>query len=328
LLQEQQVLVEELAATKAQLERLRAELRAARGIIAEYERVQRDLELARQMQRQMLPEAFPDFPELVLAATTLPSWGIGGDFYDVVRLDRHRVGLLLGDVAGKGIHAALAMARLMGDFRACVRDCAEPQDVMEALNGLLCQRHTRVSSFVTVQYLVLDMAAQCLHFICAGHSPILRRRADGHVEPLGAASNIPLGIEASVPYHQETCACAPGETLLLYSDGVYERQSRQGECLGLARLQEWFTAAPTHPEAIITTIQTALATFGDARTLHDDTTLLCAHLRADRHSTRWGRVFTRAHTAHLGHVEVKRGSRAWGRQQKTRRRQRRLAGQP
>jgi phosphoserine phosphatase RsbU/P len=277
-LQEKQVLVEELAAKNAQLERMRAELRATRGIIAEYERVQRDLELARQIQRQMLPEAFPAVPGLGLAATTLPSRGIGGDFYDVVRLDRHRVGLLLGDVAGKGIHAALAMARLMGDFRACVRDCAEPQGVMQALNGLLCQRHTRVSSFVTMQYLVLDLAAHCMHFICAGHPPILRRRAGGHVEPLGAASNIPLGIEESFPYHQETCAFASGDTLLLYSDGVYECPSRQGERLGLARLQEWFTDAPTHPEAIITTMQTALATFGDASTLHDDTTLLCAYL--------------------------------------------------
>jgi serine phosphatase RsbU (regulator of sigma subunit) len=74
----------------------------------------------------------------------------------------------------------------------------------------------------------------------------------------------------------------------LYSDGVYERQSPQGERLGLPRLQELFTAAPTHPEAIINTIQTALATFGDASTLHDDTTLLCAHLHADRNPTRAG----------------------------------------
>lgn len=300
-LHEKRALVEALAAKDAQLARMRAELRAARDTIAEYEQVQRDLALARQVQRQMLPDAFPDVPGLVLAATTLPARGIGGDFYDVVRLDRHRVGLLLGDVAGKGIHAALEMARLMGDFRACVRDCAEPQGVMQTLNGLLCQRHTRVSSFVTVQYLVLDLAAHCLHFICAGHPPILRRRADGHVEPLGAAPNIPLGIEERFPYHQETCACAPGETLLLYSDGVYERQSRQGECLGLPRLQEWLAAAPTHPEAMIQTLQTALATFGDARTLHDDTTLLCAHIRADRNPTRWWRVFTRAHMGHLGH---------------------------
>jgi phosphoserine phosphatase RsbU/P len=280
LWQEKQALVEELAAKNAQLQRALAALRTALGTVAEYERVQRDLDIARQTQRQMLPDAFPAFPGLVLAATMLPSRWVGGDFYDVVRLGAHRVGLLLGDVSGKGMHAALEMARLMGDFRACVRHCAEPQAVMQTLNGWWCQRHSRVSSFVTVQYLVLDLPAQCMHFICAGHPPILRRHAGGHIEPLGAAPNIPLGIEDSFPYHQEHCAFAPGDTLLLYSDGVYDRQNRQGERLGLPRLQELFTAALTHPEAIITTIHTALATFGDASPLHDDTTLLCAHLSA------------------------------------------------
>lgn len=101
------------------------------------------------------------------------------------------------------------------------------------------------------------------------------------MEPLGTAPNIPLGIEAKFPYQQETCALAPGETLLLYSDGVYERQSRQGERLGLPRLQEVLAAAPPHPAAMITTIQAALVMFGDARTLQDDMTLLCAHLHAD-----------------------------------------------
>jgi serine phosphatase RsbU (regulator of sigma subunit) len=296
-LHEKQGLIEALAAQQAQLEQMRVELRAARGIIAEHQRVQRDLAIACQIQRQMLPDVFPDVPGLALAATTLPSRGIGGDFYDVVRLDRHRVGLLLGDVAGTGIHAALEMARLMGDFRACVRACAEPQSVIQTLNGWWCQRHTRVSSFVTMQYLVLDLAAHCLHFICAGHPPILRRRAGGHVEPLGAASNIPLGIEDRFSYHQETCSFAPGDTLLLYSDGVYECQSPQGERLGLPRLQELLTVAPAHPAAILHIIHTALATFGDARTLHDDTTLLCAHLHADRYPLPGARVRACTHDA-------------------------------
>ena len=304
---EKQALVAALAAQQAQLERMRAELQAARGIITEHQRVQRDLAMAHQIQRQMLPDVFPDIPGLTLAARTLPARGIGGDFYEVMRLDRHRVALLLGDVAGTGIHAALEMARLMGDFHACVRACAEPQSVIQTLNRWWCQRHTRVSSFVTVQYAVLDLAAHRLQFICAGHPPILRRRTDGHVEPLGVAPNIPLGIEDRFPYHQETCVLAPGETLLLYSDGVYERQNPQGERLGLLRVQEVLSAAPTHPAAILQTMHTALATFGDSGTLHDDTTLLCAHLRADRLPTPGWRVGTRAHTVPRG----QHGGQGW-----------------
>jgi sigma-B regulation protein RsbU (phosphoserine phosphatase) len=268
--------------------------------MAEHQRIQRDLALARQMQRQMLPDVFPDIPGLVLAATTRPARGVGGDFYDVVRLDTHRVCLLLGDVAGKGIPAALTMARLMGDLRACVYACAEPQAVIQRLNGVLCQRQSRVSAFVTMQYLVLDLAAHRMDFICAGHPPILLRRARGHVEPLGSVANIPLGIEARFPYRQEHGTYALGDTLLLYSDGVYECQSRQGERLGLRRLQEVVTAAPPHPEALMRAIHTTLATFGDATPLHDDTTLLCAHMCAEMPPLGWWHRGTRAHPAHLG----------------------------
>jgi serine phosphatase RsbU (regulator of sigma subunit) len=123
------------------------------------------------------------------------------------------------------------------------------------------------------------------------------------VQPLGAAPNIPLGIEDRCPYRQETCVVAPDETLLLYTDGVYERQSPQGERWGLPRLQEVLSAAPTPPEAILQTIYTALATFGEPGTLYDDTTLLCAHLRADRLPTPGWRVGTRAHTAPRGQRE-------------------------
>ena len=165
---ERQMLAAALAAQQAQLERMRAELRAARGIIAEHQRVQHDLAMAQQIQRQMLPAVFPDIPGLALAAMTRPAQGVGGDLYDVVRLDTHRVALLLGDVAGKGIPAALEMARLLGDFRACVRVSAATQDVIQTLNRWWCQRHTRVSTFVTVQYVVLDLAAHCMQFICAG----------------------------------------------------------------------------------------------------------------------------------------------------------------
>jgi serine phosphatase RsbU (regulator of sigma subunit) len=166
---DKQALVAALAAHLAHLERMRAELQAARGIITVHQRVQGDLAMAHQIQRQMLPDVFPDISGLPQAATTLPARGSGGDFYEVVQLERHRVALLLGDVAGKGIQAALEMARLMGDFHACVRACAAPQDVIQTLNRWWCQRHTRVSTFVTVQYAVLDLAAHRLQFICAGH---------------------------------------------------------------------------------------------------------------------------------------------------------------
>src|SRR5215470_16037943 len=113
LLEEKQTLVEALAAKNAALEQ-------ALATVAEHERVKRDLEIAHEIQQQMLPATFPQAPGLRLHATTIPATWVGGDLYDAIGLETDRVGLLLGDVSGKGIPAAMQMARLMGEFRACV----------------------------------------------------------------------------------------------------------------------------------------------------------------------------------------------------------------
>ncbi|HSX78669.1 MAG TPA: SpoIIE family protein phosphatase [Candidatus Saccharimonadia bacterium] len=278
LLQEKQTLVEALAVKNAALEQALAELRAALVTVAEHERVQRDLEIAREIQQQMLPATFPQTLGLRLHATTVPATWVGGDLYDAIRLDSDRVGLLLGDVSGKGIPAALQMARLMGEFRACVSHCADPQSVMQVLNGLLCQRNLRFGSFVTVQYVVLDVRQRHMQFICAGHPPILLRHTDGQIEHLGVAPNIPLGVEETFAYHQEERQLMAGDTLLLYSDGTYERQDIHGVQLGLSRLACLFAAAPSYPEAVVPAIQAALTTFSDVEGAKDDTTLLCAQI--------------------------------------------------
>jgi serine phosphatase RsbU (regulator of sigma subunit) len=278
LVEEKQTLVEALAAKNAALEQALAKLQAALVTVAEHERVKRDLEIAREIQRQMLPATFPQAPGLCLHATTVPATWVGGDFYDAIRLEADRVGLLLGDVSGKGIPAALQMARLMGEFRACVSHCADPQSVMQVLNGLLCQRNLRFGSFVTVQYVVLDMRRRHMQFICAGHPPILLCHADRQIEHLGAAPNLPLGVEETFAYQQEERQLMAGDTLLLYSDGTYERRDSQGAQLGLRSLERLFAAAPSYPEAVIQAIQTALDTFSNAGGAGDDTTLLCAQV--------------------------------------------------
>jgi serine phosphatase RsbU (regulator of sigma subunit) len=278
LLGEKQLLVEELAAKNVALEGALVELRAAMATVAEHERVKRDLEIAHDIQQQMLPATLPQAPGLYLHATTVPATWVGGDFYDALRLGTDHVGVLLGDVSGKGISAAMQMARLMGEFRACVSHCADPQSVMQVLNGLLCQRNLRFVSFVTAQYVVLDLGRRRMQFICAGHPPILLRHADGQVEHLGTVPNIPLGIDATFTYHQEEHQLVAGDTLLLYSDGTYERRGPQGEQLGLPCFTTLFAVAPAHPEAVISTLQAALDAFGDADGPHDDTTLLCAQV--------------------------------------------------
>ncbi len=278
LLREKQGLVDELAAKNSALEQALEELKAAMATVAEHQRVQRDLEIAREIQQHMLPLTFPHSAQVRMHAVTEPATWVGGDFYDALWLDGRRLGLLLGDVSGKGIPAAMHMARLMGEFRACVSHCASPANVMQTLNGLLCQRNVHVSSFVTVQYLLLDLDQRRVQFLCAGHPPILLRHADGGVDCLGQQPNIPLGIDDSFRYHQEERELVAGDTLLCYSDGIYERHDVQGTLLGLPRLTALFAAAPAEPREIIATIRQAVDLFGAREALHDDTTLLCVQI--------------------------------------------------
>lgn len=278
LVQEKQTLVEELAAKNVELEHALTELRAAMATVAEHERVKRDLEIARQIQQQMLLTTFPQPPGVQLYATTVPSRWVGGDLYDMVCLDQHRIGVLLGDVSGKGIPAAMQMARLMGEFQACVSHDPEPEKVVQILNGLLCQRNVQWTSFVTVQYLVLDLVQRRLHFICAGHPPILLCHADRRVEQLGSLPNLPLGVESGFAYRHEEHQLEPGDRLLLYSDGAYELQDDRGEMFGLPRLIELFASTPVAPPAAISAIQEELEEFGSPQGTRDDTTLLCMRL--------------------------------------------------
>jgi serine phosphatase RsbU (regulator of sigma subunit) len=278
LLAEKLSLVEELAAKNAELERTLEQLQIAMQTVVEHERVTRDLEIARQIQQQMLPAAFPQVPGLQIAASTVPSQWVGGDLYDVVLLAPQRVCLLLGDVSGKGIPAAMQMARLMGEFRACLSRRSDPVSVVQALNESVCTRNAAWTSFVTLQYVVLDLATQRMTFICAGHAPLLLCSADGQITWLGHESNRPIGIDTSFTYQEETYTFVSGDRLLLYSDGAYELQNPDGDRGELARLADLFAAAPSQPDAAIQALREALEVFSGTPTLHDDTTFVCAHM--------------------------------------------------
>ncbi len=275
LLNEKLQLIDELATKNAQLERTLMELQQALETVAEHERVTRDLEIARQIQLQMLPTTFPQVPGLALFASTVPSQWVGGDFFDVL-FEGDRVCLLLGDVSGKGIPAAMQMARLMGEFRACARQRDDPVGVVQALNESVCARNLAWTSFVTLQYVVIDLALRSLQFICAGHPPLFLCHADGQVDWLGQVANLPLGIDASFIYQQEAYPLLPGDRLLLYSDGAYEAKNEAGDMFSLSQLAAVFADTPPAPEATIETLRGILADFTGSASLDDDTTFFCA----------------------------------------------------
>jgi serine phosphatase RsbU (regulator of sigma subunit) len=173
----------------------------------------------------------------------------------------------------------MQMARLMGEFRACVSQRSDPVSVVQALNESVYSRNAEWTSFVTVQYVVLDLEAQQMQYICAGHPPLFLCHTDGRVDWLGKQPNLPLGVDADFGYRQEECEFTVGDRLLLYSDGAYEVQNAAGEMLGLSRLAALLSQAPPLPHMTIRTLQDALAAFAaQPQNASDDTTFVCARM--------------------------------------------------
>jgi serine phosphatase RsbU (regulator of sigma subunit) len=187
------------------------------------ERVKRDMELAREVQESFLPPQLPEVPGYAFYAHYEPAQLVGGDFYNFIPLPGGRLAVLLGDVAGKGMPAALLMAKLTGDIRYCLLTEPDPAAAVTKLNALLVRQSSAVDRFVTLAVLVLDPAAHVALAVNAGHLPaLLYRRADGTAgEACPRRSGaVPPGVLDDAAYVAHEVPLGPGDSLLLYTDGV------------------------------------------------------------------------------------------------------------
>jgi len=155
---------------------------------------------------------------------TRPAKTVGGDFYDFVQLDKGRVGLLIGDVSGKGIPAALTMAQLLSRFRMCARDLTSPTEVIRVLNDDLVIR-SKHGMFCTVCYAILDLSTGIVVCANAGHPPPVHINMAGVPQCFDLASGPPLGISANAQWEDAKRHMTPGDVLLLYTDGIVEART-------------------------------------------------------------------------------------------------------
>jgi len=213
----------------------------------ELELVQKELRLAREIQGGMLPASFPQpesgFP-LDVFALMEPAKDVGGDLYDVFRSERGALYFTIGDVSGKGVPAALFMARTTDLVRVVSRllraDGAqdiEPAEIVAHVNQELCQNNAN-SMFVTLLVGRLDAHSGDLVYCCAGHPPPLRQGASTGPVELPCARGTPLGLVPGRGYQDQSVQLAHGETLFAYSDGITEAENRDFECFGEERLAE------------------------------------------------------------------------------------------
>lgn len=260
-------LIEQLQAKIDALEQAQQEL-------AQKERLEHEMELARQVQISMLPQTFPNVPGLSFTARYAPARHVGGDFYDVIRLGERHVGLVIADVSDKGIPAALYMTLVRTLILANAGQELSPRVVLDNVNHLLVD-YFRHEMFVTVFYGVIDLQTRRLRYCRAGHDhPILLRR--GRIEFLGGAG-MALGLFETGFFQlsEETLDLEPGDKLLLYTDGLSDAVNQDG---GMLEREGLVSAIQVHAEKDLTDLCSALfdelANFQQQAPQFDDMALL------------------------------------------------------
>lgn len=195
-----------------------------------------ELKRAREIQQMLLPSRLPQLPGAQISGAWQPAREVGGDYFDAIQLDEKRVGICVGDVAGKGITAALLMANLQASFRAFATADATPQAVCTKLNKFLCA-NIASGKFVTFFYAVLDAQTRTLTYENAGHCPGLLVRRSGEAESLRGGGAV-LGALPDWAYQDYTVQLQPGDKLLLWTDGIIEAENAQLEEFGEERALE------------------------------------------------------------------------------------------
>ena len=201
----------------------------------EKERLEREMHLAAEIQRQILPKGSPDVPGFDLAGWNRSARQVGGDYYDLMPLPQGTVGLAVGDVSGKGMPAALLVSTLHSGLRLLRDHIDHAPELLERLNRHLLESSAS-NKFVTMLIGELTPETGAFTYVNAGHNPGLLLRRDGGVETLDACG-LPLGLLPNSRYHSKTVEVAPGDLLCLYSDGITECATPADEEFGMARLQ-------------------------------------------------------------------------------------------
>jgi sigma-B regulation protein RsbU (phosphoserine phosphatase) len=233
---------------------------------SEREQMSREANEARKIQEALLPRCSPYIPGFAVTGLSTPAGAVGGDWYDFIPFDDGRWGLVLADVSGKGMAAALLMSATRGMLRSLATACC-PSEVLNKLNQLLVNDFPS-GRFVTMLYAVLDPAGRTLRFASAGHlRPLLIENS--HARFLETERGLPLGIGAG-DYSEAQVELPEGSRLLFYSDGITEATNLEEDEYGAERLEKHFQRTDASPESILEDVRT----FVNGAGLLDDATVI------------------------------------------------------
>jgi sigma-B regulation protein RsbU (phosphoserine phosphatase) len=238
--------------------------------------IQNELKVASTIQQSILPASFPDTRRFQLYGNMEAAQDVGGDFFDVIALDRGRVGLVMADVSGKGVPAAMFMMTCRTLVKGVAIGLLNPGEVLEEVNNLLCEEN-ETTQFVTVLYAVYDPESGSLTYASGGHDAPLVLRRDGRTELLELTEGIALGVEPGFKYQQRREILEPGDVAVLYTDGITEAQTEEGTLFGVDGLSdalESTTVDRTPAETIDHVFATTRKYMGDAPQFDDITCLV------------------------------------------------------
>ena len=266
--------IRDLQTKNRELVQAYAELEAAQAQIIEKEKLERELQMARQIQESILPRRLPELRNLSLGARIEPARAVGGDFYDFIVLDEDHLGMVIGDVSDKGMPAAIFMAMVRSLIRAEAARSLLPAHVLQSVNRHLLDMND-AEMFVTVLYGVLQMSRGEFVYARAGHDMPLCYDRHRQAIALNFSQGLLLGIFPDPALDVQTVTLSPGSTLLLYTDGATDATDADGRLFGRERLIQVLEGSLGEPaQALCDRILEEIQAYHGATPQADDITLV------------------------------------------------------
>ena len=243
--------------------------------LIEHSRMLHDMELARQIQLSLLPLVPPQLPGVVLAGSCIPATHVGGDYYDFYRREGDVLDLVIADVSGHNIGAALMAAEVRSVLHAEVHSFCNTGEILSALNEILFEDLSQAGLCITLAYLKFDAPTRTLTYSNAGHPPALLSRSSRTPCQELDAEGLILGVKKEVFFEEKRIQLQSGDLVLLYTDGITEAENDAGELFGSARLCDILRAMHAfRPGEIIDAVRLKVAQFTGSNTMVDDVTMV------------------------------------------------------
>ncbi len=253
------------------------ELKAAQAQLIEKERLERELKVAAEIQLSILPDVLPAVPGYDFGARILPARRVGGDFYDVFQVGDTRTAVVIGDVADKGVPAALFMARAHALIIAEADRGVTSGQVLQMANHHITHLQ-KSAQFVTALYGILDSSTHEFGYARAGHEPPLILNADGTVQRIPHAAGMSLGLWETITLDEQTVKLDPGSTLVLFTDGMTDCRDPDGVAFGLDRIKDTLAGLRgLTAQEVCDQLFDTLMTYQHGSSQDDDVTLVAIH---------------------------------------------------